>query len=187
MQCEPMFQQISFFAKIFLSFSADMQRQCSDGIIISFCVIAALGWANGDGTDTQSAYEKNHLSSTLKSLWPQSLECNRSLKNKSIGYILVLNDNIMPGNKRDTFYIQKQQSFHKSTDFCFICIVREPTSALINSSHIFNFVISPSYNIFTVTIASSKKNEMILWEYLPNDRCPLDQESLLYYFALEFF
>jgi len=38
---EPTFQQISFFATIFSHFVLLMQRQCSDGMMISFCVYTA--------------------------------------------------------------------------------------------------------------------------------------------------
>jgi len=40
--CEPTFQQISSLQQFFSYFALMIQRKCSKGIMISFCVIAAL-------------------------------------------------------------------------------------------------------------------------------------------------
>ena len=43
------------------------------------------------------------------------------------------------------FLRPKTAKFLESVDVCFICTVREPTSALKNFSQIFNFLINTSY------------------------------------------
>ena len=57
------------------------------------------------------------------------------------------------------FNAEKQKNSLKSAKFCFICILCKSASALKNFTHIFNFLISTSFNICYHSTLKTSSND----------------------------